>query len=326
MGRLLRRYAATGSPVLAATELPAVPPASECLDFGLHDRLGEFELELAYSARTPHVALLGASGAGKSLTLRCLAGLRGADRGRVRLGERELGELLPEARRIGYVPQGQSLLPGLSVWRQVGFGVGTDPEVAARWIGRLGLTELADRTPDQLSGGERQRVALARALAYQPELLLLDEPLSALDRPVREEFRLELQHLQREAGVATVLVTHDSDEAALLAGDVIVIEDGRILQAGSREEVFGAPTSDRVRRLLARTAHPAAVTEALELGQTTQISLRLDGGAELTTRIPSGDGFISGDRCLVSLDSKAVRVTRDPATAVASAATATNYG
>ena len=313
MGRLLRRYAATGSTVLAAPEPPVAPPASDCLDFELHDRLGGFELDLAYAARTPHIALLGASGAGKSVTLRCLAGLRGTARSQVRLGALDLSGLEPEERRIGFVPQGQSLLPSLNVWRQVTFGVGTDPQVAGQWIARLGLSDLVDRTPDQLSGGQRQRVALARALAYEPDLLLLDEPLSALDRPVREELRLELRRLQCEAGVATVLVTHDSDEAALLAGDVIVIEEGHALQTGSREEVFGSPASERVRRLLARTAYPAEVIEVLELGETTQISLRLDGGAELSTRIPSGDGFEPGDHCLISMDPQAIRVTRDPA-------------
>ena len=315
MGRLLRRCFATGSPALVAPRTAApVTPTNDRLEFDIRDRLGDFELELAYAASTPHLAVLGISGAGKSLTLRCLAGLRGSDRGTVRLGERAIGHLQPEARRVGYVPQGQSLLPGLSVWRQVNFGVGTDPQTAGHWIARLGLAELADRTPDQLSGGQRQRVALARALAYEPDLLLLDEPLSALDRPVREELRLELRRLQDEAGVATVLVTHDCDEAALLAGDVIVIEDGRALQAGTREQVFAAPASDRVARLLARTAHPAEVTEALELGEMTQISLRLDSGAEFTARVPSGERFERGDRCLVGLDPAAITVRRDPAT------------
>jgi molybdate transport system permease protein len=323
MGWLLRRYAATRSPVLLATELPVARAADDRLDFDLRDRLGEFDLELAYHAGTPHVALLGASGAGKSLTLRCLAGLRGTGRDRIRLGGRDLGSLPPEARRVGYVPQGQALLPGLSVWQQVSFGVGTRPEAAARWIARLGLTELTDRTPDQLSGGQRQRVALARALAYEPDLLLLDEPLSALDRPVREELRLELYRLQHEAGVATVLVTHDSDEAALLAGDLIVIEDGRTLQAGPSQEVIGAPAGDRVRRLLARTAHPAEVIEVIDLGpilQMTQVTLRLDGGAELSTKVARDEALSPGERCLVSLDPDAVRVTRDSAAARQTAA------
>ena len=309
MGRLLRRYAATGSAVVAAEPCAAPEPPSDRLSFDLHDRLGQFELELSYGAQSPHLALVGASGAGKSLTLRCLAGLR-RDSGTVALGESVISGLPPERRRIGYVPQGQSLLPGMSVWRQVNFGVGTDPRVAAHWIARLGLADLADRTPEQLSGGQRQRVALARALAYEPELLLLDEPLSALDRPVREELRLELRRLQQEAGVASVLVTHDSDEAALLAGDVIVIEDGRALQAGSVAEVFAAPGSDRVARLLARAAHPAQVIDVHELGETTEVAVRLDSGAELTTRIPSGERFAAGDRCQVSLDPTGIRVRR----------------
>jgi molybdate transport system permease protein len=314
LGRLLRRCFATGSPVLAG-QAPAavVRPTGDRLQFDLHDGIGAFALELSYTARTAHLAVLGPSGAGKSLTLRCLAGLRGSGCGRVRLGERDIGSLAPEQRRVGYVPQGHSLLPRRSVWEQVNFGLGTDPLVARHWIDRLGLAELADRTPDQLSGGQRQRVALARALAYEPDLLLLDEPLSALDRPVREELRLELRRLQNEVGIGTVLVTHDSDEAALLAGDIIVIQDGRALQAGTREEVFRAPASERVQRLLARTSHPAQVLEAIELGEATQLSLRLDGGAELTTRVPSGERFLAGDRCLVTFDPVAIGVRRDPA-------------
>jgi molybdate transport system permease protein len=314
VGRLLRRCFATAPAVPVTSERPAVSEAaSMCLEFELSDQLGEFTLDLGYAARTPHVAILGASGAGKSLTLRCLAGLRGSGRGIVRLGERDLGSLAPEARRVGYVPQGQSLLPGLSVWRQVNFGVGTDPWQASRWIARLGITELLDRTPDQLSGGQRQRVALARALAYEPDLLLLDEPLSALDRPVREELRLELQRLQQEAGVTSVLVTHDWDEAALLAGDIVVIEDGRALQAGTHEEVFAAPASDRVARLLVRSEYPGEVIAARELEGATELALRLDSGAELTTRVPNGDGFSSGDRCFVSLNPVAISVRREPA-------------
>jgi molybdate transport system permease protein len=313
-GRWLRRRFAAGPAMPVASERPVISEAASVrLEFELYDRLGGFELDLGYAARTPHVAILGISGAGKSLTLRCLAGLRGSGRGAVRLGERDLGSLAPEARRVGYVPQGQSLLPGLSVWRQVNFGVGTDPRQASHWIARLGISELLDRTPDQLSGGQRQRVALARALAYQPDLLLLDEPLSALDRPVREELRLELRRLQQEAGVASVLVTHDWDEAALLAGDIVVIENGRALQAGTCEEVFAAPASDRVARLLVRSEHPAEVRHVRELGETTELALRLDSGAELTTEVPAGDGFTSGDRCLVSLNPVAISVRREPA-------------
>jgi molybdate transport system permease protein len=122
--------------------------------------------------------------------------------------------------------------------------------VAAWWLRTLGLDGLAGRLPGQLSGGQQQRVALARALARGPRLLLLDEPFNALDAPVREELRRELRRLQRSAGLSTVLVTHDPEEAALLADEILVIADGRLLQAGPRAEVFARPASPRVARLL----------------------------------------------------------------------------
>ncbi len=327
MVRWLRRYAATGSATVSTVSPPSdrLPP-EERLDFALCDHLGDFELQLAYASETPHLALLGASGAGKSLTLRCLAGLRGTGCGTVRLGERELGMLPPEARRIGLVPQGQSLIPGMSVWRQVNFGVGTDPQVAGRWIVRLGLADLVDRRPDQLSGGQRQRVALARALAYEPELLLLDEPLSALDRPVRDELRRELMSLQQHAGVTTVLVTHDADEAAALAGDVIVIGVGRILQAGPTADVFDAPASADVARLLARNAHRATIIDCSAADTATQVTVRLDDGAELTTRIADRAEFQPGERCLVTLDPTGITVARDPQVFVSGTDSAEIYG
>ncbi len=318
MGRLLRRCFATGPPRLApparaAAPAPVVAPAVGRLEFRLRDRLGAFELDVAHASRTPHLAILGTSGAGKSLTLRGLAGLRAGAWGIARLGDRDLGSLPPEARRVGYVPQGQALLPGLDVWRQVTFGVDTDPTLARHWIERLGLGALLDRTPDQLSGGQRQRVALARALAAAPDLLLLDEPLSALDRPVREELRLELRRLQDEIGVATVIVTHDRDEAALLGEDVVILEEGRVVQSGSRAEVFGAPASASVARLLGVTSHPAEVVGLPVLAGRAHVSVRLRTGAEVTVLAPGGESFEVGDRCLVALDPVAVTLRPDPA-------------
>ncbi|HET9016605.1 MAG TPA: ATP-binding cassette domain-containing protein [Thermomicrobiaceae bacterium] len=213
-------------------------------------RVGSFELQLAHAGQASHLALLGPSGAGKSVTLRALAGLLGPDAGQVRLGADELGRLAPEVRPIGYVPQDAALFPHLTVWQQVLFGTDADPGLATWWLGRLGLAGLEDRLPGQLSGGQRQRVALARALVRRPRLLLLDEPFSALDTPVREELRRELRALQRETGVATVLVTHDPREAAFLAEEIVVLEAGRGLQSGSRAEVFGHPATPVVARLL----------------------------------------------------------------------------
>ncbi|HLH65762.1 MAG TPA: ATP-binding cassette domain-containing protein, partial [Solirubrobacteraceae bacterium] len=228
---------------------PAATRPAE-LRFDLRTTVGTFELALEHAGASRHLALLGPSGAGKSLTLRCLAGLRPGDVGEVMLGERELGSLPPERRRVGWVPQDAALIPHLDVWRQVTFGVRADPAAAAHWLERLRIAELRERLPHELSGGQRQRVALARALASRPDLLLLDEPFSALDRPVREQLRRELRHLQREIGIATVLVTHDPEEAAMLADEVIVIADGRRLQSGPRDAVFTRPASEAVARLL----------------------------------------------------------------------------
>jgi len=227
------------------------PDTPQVLDFDLRARIGSFDLELAHTAHAPHLALLGPSGAGKSFALRCLAGLRGAGVGRVALGRRDLSRMTPEERRIGWVPQDAALFPHLSVWRQLTFGVGTDLTLAVHWLERLGLLELKDRLPSQLSGGQRQRVSLARALARDPDLVLLDEPFSSLDRPVRDELRRVLRRLQQTLGVATVLVTHDPEEAALLADEVVILADGRALQSGTRTAVFERPASPRVARLLA---------------------------------------------------------------------------
>jgi molybdate transport system permease protein len=136
------------------------------------------------------------------------------------------------------------------VWQQVLFATGADPGLAVWWLRKLRLDGLEDRFPEQLSGGQRQRVALARALSHDPRLVLLDEPFSALDAPVRDELRRELRRLQREAGLSTVLVTHDPEEAALLADEILVVADGRLLQAGPRGEVFSRPASQKVARLL----------------------------------------------------------------------------
>jgi molybdate transport system permease protein len=237
-------------------------PAARGLAFDVRAHVGDFSLALAHETHSPHLAILGPSGAGKSFTLRCLAGLRGAGIGNIRAAGRDLGDLAPEDRRVGWVPQDAALLPHQTVWQQVTFGVGTDPSVAAAWLERLGIAGLRDRFPDQLSGGQRQRTALARALAREPDLLLLDEPFSALDAPVRDELRRELRRVQHEVGVATVLVTHDPEEAALLADEVIVLADGRALQKGTRRQVFERPASPAVARLLAidnvRTGHVVA--------------------------------------------------------------------
>lgn len=234
---------------MPAPVVPARRPAPG-LSFSLRGRLGDFQLELAHRTATPRLALLGASGAGKTLTLRLLAGIARAERAEVDAGGVMLGRLAAEDRGIGYLPQRSALLPRRTVWQQVNFAVDADPALAAWWLGQLGLEGLEERFPSELSGGQQRRVALARALARNPSLILLDEPFSALDAPVRDRLRRALRRLQRDAGLATVIVTHDPEEAALLADDVVVLDGGKSLQQGALAEVLARPASPQVAALL----------------------------------------------------------------------------
>jgi molybdate transport system permease protein len=197
-----------------------------------------------------NVAVLGPSGSGKSALLRSLAGLYGKSPGEFWCGETSLRNVPAEQRHVGYVAQGFSLFPHLTVWQQLLFAKAATPELASYWLSRLHLEGLETRYPSELSGGQRQRVALAQVLCSSPQILLLDEPFSALDVPVRFELRRELRRLQRETGLATLLVTHDPEEAAFLSDEVIVISEGRILQSGSSRQVFSRPASLEVARLL----------------------------------------------------------------------------
>ncbi len=200
------------------------------------------------------VAVAGPSGAGKTTLLRIAAGLRGADRGRVECGgevwvDTSTGLFLaPERRRVGYLFQDHALFPHLSLWRNVAFGIDGMARAQRRrravaLLDRFGMAARADCRPGALSGGERQRVALARALARRPRALLLDEPLSALDPRTRAGATRELGALMGEAEVPALLVTHDFEEAALLADRVAVIDQGRVVQTGTAAELAGVPAS-----------------------------------------------------------------------------------
>ena len=203
------------------------------------------------------LALLGPNGAGKSTVLGALAGLVDYT-GTVRVGDRSLDGVEPEHRRVGYLFQDYLLFPHLSVLENVAFGPraqGTG-KVASRasageWLERLGIAELAARRPPQLSGGQQQRVALARALASEPEVLLLDEPLAALDVEIRDEVRSELAEHIRDWGGLTIVVTHSFDDVTALAADVIVLEKGVATQRGSVRELIAEPATSYVRKLVA---------------------------------------------------------------------------
>ncbi|HXC19106.1 MAG TPA: ATP-binding cassette domain-containing protein, partial [Acidimicrobiales bacterium] len=217
--------------------------------FELDHHLGTFHLHLAHQSRATHLGILGPSGSGKTALLRCLAGLQGARPGPVWYGDELVQHVPVERRRVGYVAQGFSLFPRMSVWRHLTFA-GATPELGAYWIEHLRLEGLEDRLPAELSGGQRQRVGLAQVLCSSPLVLLLDEPFSALDVPVRLELRRELRRLQHEIGLATVLVTHDPEEAAFLSDELIVLGNGVELQSGTSRSVFSRPASVEVAKLL----------------------------------------------------------------------------
>jgi molybdate transport system permease protein len=261
LGRITpRRHAARTALVPPADAPAAAAPAP--VTFDIDYQVGAFHLAVAHRSGGNTLAILGPSGSGKTALLRSLAGLNGRAPGPVWYGGRSVEGIAVESRRVGYVAQGFSLYPHLSVWQQLLFAEGAAPGVAAYWLDHLHLDGLQDRYPDQISGGQRQRVALAQALCRSPQILLLDEPFSALDAPVRLELRRELRRLQRDTGLATVLVTHDPEEAAFLADQVIVISDGRALQSGSTRDLFTHPSSPEVGRLLGVANLHRAVVEA----------------------------------------------------------------
>jgi len=246
--RLRRPARVRRRPIPAARAPVPMPPTP--VGFDIDVTVGTFRLRVAHPEGGHRLAVVGPSGSGKSVTLRALAGLLGPDAGTVTYGDVDVSRTATERRRLGYVPQGFGLMPGRTVWQQAVFGVDADPARAAWWLETLHLDDLLDRLPEQLSGGQRQRVSLARALAGDPSVVLLDEPFSALDAPVRAELRRELRRLQREVNLSTVLVTHDPEEAAMLADEIVVVSDGHVLQSGSCREVYQRPASAQIGRLL----------------------------------------------------------------------------
>ncbi|WP_179405178.1 ATP-binding cassette domain-containing protein [Burkholderia guangdongensis] len=294
------------SPAAVATAAAAEPSAR--LALRLTKRLGSFSLDVEWAPSTRRLAIIGPSGSGKSLALRLIAGLEHNEAGTVMLGRRDLGALPPEQRQIGYTPQDYGLFPHMTVARQLAFPVDADAASARYWVDHLGLSTLLNRLPHQLSFGQRQRVAVARALTRHSHLLLFDEPFSALDTPRRRRLQRSLRALQREIAAVTVIVTHDPDEAALLADEVLVIDQGRVLQAGSIERVFERPASTRVAELLGLRNVGSGVVRAPGL-------IEVHGGPLIETRDRSIE---VGRHVMWSVASGAIRFEPGPRSFAAS--------
>ncbi|HEV3230592.1 MAG TPA: ABC transporter ATP-binding protein [Solirubrobacteraceae bacterium] len=253
--------------------------------------LDAFELDVAFTVGPGAcLALAGPSGAGKTTVLRIVAGLERPDAGRVTCGERAWLDtdrgvtVAAEHRRCGYVFQHYALFEHLSVWQNVAYGIDGASRSERRrrasdLLARFGIDRLADARPRTLSGGERQRVAVARALARRPEVLLLDEPLSALDARTRARAARELATILRGAGVPALLVTHDFHEAAVLGDDVAVIDRGRVVQRGNPAELAARPAT----AFVADFTGAVVLTGSAQPGPDGLTRVTLDGGGVIST-------------------------------------------
>jgi len=195
-------------------------------------------------------ALLGPSGSGKTTLLRLIAGFGFPDKGHISIGGENVERVPLEKRNIGMVFQSYALFPNMTVFQNVAFGLdvrGVPREDAARQVRRalelVQLSKLEDRKPNQLSGGQRQRVALARAIVINPRVLLLDEPLGALDKALRLDMQVELKRIQREVGITTIFVTHDQEEALTMSDRIGILRAGQLVEEGAPEEIYRRPKS-----------------------------------------------------------------------------------
>jgi putrescine transport system ATP-binding protein len=236
------------SPSATASPEPAFLQIQDLVkDYDGYKAVNQVNLDIA---KGEIFALLGSSGCGKSTLLRMLAGFETPTSGRIVLAGRDLASLPPYERPMNMMFQSYALFPHLSVWENIAFGLKREglpkARIAERVDAMLKLVQLgkfAQRLPHQLSGGQQQRVALARSLAKQPQMLLLDEPLGALDKKLREETQIELVNIIEQVGVTCVLVTHDQEEAMTMASRIAIMSEGRFLQVGAPGDIYETPSS-----------------------------------------------------------------------------------
>jgi len=269
------------------------------IEVKVEKRLKDFKLKVSFSSRAPITAFFAPSGSGKSLTLQTIAGLIKPDKGRVEVNgkpffDSERGiDLPPQKRKVGYLFQDYALFPHMTVFENVAYGARSRDKVY-ELLKTLKIEKLKDKYPSQISGGQKQRVALARALATEPEILLLDEPFSALDRSLKEELYGEIREVQEKFKVPVVLVTHDHEELFELAGWIVILEEGRSVQEGRPQELFFNPSSLKTAKLLGHRSFIEATV--VEVGKSSLV--KLPSGKLLRCR--KGE-FRPGDRVFVSI-------------------------
>ena len=257
------------------------------------------------------LSLLGPSGCGKTTTLRLIGGFEAPDRGEILIGGRRINDTPPWRRGLGVVFQSYALFPFMTAFENIAFGlrrrrVGSD-ELQRRVRDALrlvGLPELGARYPAELSGGQQQRVALARALVIVPGVLLLDEPLSNLDAKLRAEMRFELKRIQREAGVTTIFVTHDQEEALTLSDQIVLMDHGNVIASGRPREIWQRPGSRRVADFL-------GVENLLPGTVSANDAVRIDGDGGVL-KLPPDAALSPGERIVVGIRSHDVRIVPAP--------------
>ena len=277
--------------------------------YGTHYALRDIDLTVE---RGELFSLLGSSGCGKTTLLRSLAGFVRPDEGSILIGGRDVTRLAPYERPVNMMFQSYALFPHLTVEGNIAFGLRRDrlarPEIARRVDEALELIRMSDlrrRMPQQLSGGQRQRVALARAVVKRPQVLLLDEPLSALDRKLRESTRMELVAIQEQIGITFVLVTHDQDEALTMSSRIAVMSEGRIVQIGTPTEIYDKPRNRFVADFIGSVNLFEGVVASISAGIATVEC------ATLSARLQAADrGFAVGDK--VALAVRPERMTLSP--------------
>ncbi|WP_206607775.1 ABC transporter ATP-binding protein [Ferruginivarius sediminum] len=276
-------------------------------------RFGEFTAVHSMSLNVTDgsfVTFVGPSGCGKTTTLRMIAGLENATAGDILIRGQRVNDIPIHKRNLGLVFQNYALFPHKTIFENVAFGLkyrNVDKQTIARRVREalqlVQLPHVEDRLPRQLSGGQQQRIALARAIVIQPDVLLLDEPLSALDANLREEMRVELKRIQRELGIATIFVTHDQAEALAMSDRVVVMSNGFIEQEGTPEEVYNEPASEFVANFLGISN---LMSGSVEDASADTVKIAVEGGPHLLAHPREGRGKHKGDRARLAVRAEKV--------------------
>jgi ABC-type Fe3+/spermidine/putrescine transport system ATPase subunit len=260
------------------------------------------------------VTLLGPSGCGKTTTLRSVSGFLAPESGEIFIGERRVTDIPPERRGIGLVFQNYALWPHMTVRQNLAFGLemrklpaAVIAEKVRAVLGVVKLEGFEDRYPRQLSGGQQQRVALARAIVLEPDILLLDEPLSNLDALLREQMRFEIAQIHHRLGITTMYVTHDQTEAMVISDRIVVLNNGRIMQQGSPRDIYLRPANKFVAGFMGTTTFVSGTVNSV---QGERCVIRTADGIELAG---SGQGFAPGSRVSAAVRPEAIELLSAPA-------------